>query len=57
MQVPGPTLIVNEGDTVTVNLTNNCECGRQHINPVPGFQWYRPADDGLLTKEAAPGAP
>src|SRR5262249_29527005 len=23
MQIPGPTLIVNEGDTVTVNLTNN----------------------------------
>src|SRR3982074_2546996 len=23
MQLPGPTLIVNEGDTVTVTLTNN----------------------------------
>src|SRR5437660_1838956 len=23
MQIPGPTLIVNEGDTVTVTLTNN----------------------------------
>ena len=28
MQVPGPTLIVNENDVVTVNLLNGLRCGR-----------------------------
>ncbi len=35
MQVPGPTLIVTEGETVTVTLTNNLPtAGRQHLDPV-----------------------
>ena len=58
MQVPGPTLIVTEGQTVTVTLTNNLPAaGRQHVDPVSRL----PGDDhaaalpGLLTQEAAPG--
>ena len=38
MQVPGPTLIVNEGDTVTVNLTNNLPAAAGNTSILfPGF--------------------
>jgi FtsP/CotA-like multicopper oxidase with cupredoxin domain len=39
MQLPGPTLIVNEGDTVTVNLANNLPALAGNTSIVfPGFQ-------------------
>src|SRR5262249_29650490 len=63
MQVPGPTLIVTEGQTVTVNLTNNLPAAAGNTSilltglnvttscsatPAVGVQ-------GLLTCEAPPG--
>jgi FtsP/CotA-like multicopper oxidase with cupredoxin domain len=69
MQVPGPTLIVTEGDTVTINLKNNlpAPAGRTSIL-FPGFQVCVGSVSstgcaaisgngvpGLLTQEAANG--
>ena len=58
MQVPGPTLIVNEGDTVTVNLTNNLPPAAGNTSILfPGFTLTSvcpPAQQGLLTCEAPP---
>jgi FtsP/CotA-like multicopper oxidase with cupredoxin domain len=64
MQVPGPTLIVTEGDTVTVNLTNNLPTAAGNTSIVfPGFVVTAacPASvatgapqQGLLTCEATP---
>jgi len=59
MQVPGPTLIVNEGDTVTVTLTNNLPTAAGNTSILfPGFQLQAFTDGvpGLLTQEAAPGS-
>src|SRR6516165_2582182 len=58
MQVPGPTLIVTEGDTVTVKLTNQLPTPAGNTSILfPGFQLIPPTDGvpGLLTQEAAPG--
>jgi FtsP/CotA-like multicopper oxidase with cupredoxin domain len=69
MQVPGPTLIVTEGDVVTVNLTNSLPAGAGNTSIVfAGFQvcggtiaagvCTPSATDGvagLLTREAIPG--
>jgi FtsP/CotA-like multicopper oxidase with cupredoxin domain len=68
MQVPGPTLIVTEGQTVTVNLTNNLPTSAGNTSILfPGFQvtaiGVAPnatspcaiAAPGLLTTEARPG--
>ena len=51
MQYPGPTLIVNQGDTVTVNLTNTLPTGVSMI--FPGQQGVVAAGGtaGLLTNE------
>lgn len=39
MQVPGPTLIVHEGDVVTINLTNNLPAPAGNTSILfPGFQ-------------------
>ena len=39
MQVPGPTLIVTQGQTVTVNSDQRTsQGGRKHVDSVPGFQ-------------------
>ena len=39
MQVPGPTLIVTEGQTVTVKLTNNLPAAAGNTSILfPGFQ-------------------
>jgi FtsP/CotA-like multicopper oxidase with cupredoxin domain len=57
MQVPGPTLIVTEGQTVTVNLTNALPAGAGNTSILfPGFQ-VTPTGGvtGLLAQEAAPG--
>lgn len=64
MQYPGPTLIVNQGDTVTVNLSNALPLATLPVSIVfPGQQGVlatcAPAGtgcaDGLLTKEVVPG--
>jgi hypothetical protein len=56
MQVPGPTLIVTEGQRVTVNLTNGLPtaAGRTSIL-FPGFQVSTTGGaPGLLSQEATP---
>jgi FtsP/CotA-like multicopper oxidase with cupredoxin domain len=57
MQVPGPTLIVTEGATVTVQLTNNLPTAAGNTSILfPGFQVTATGGvTGLLTQEAAPG--
>jgi FtsP/CotA-like multicopper oxidase with cupredoxin domain len=57
MQVPGPTLIVTEGTTVTVNLTNGLPTAAGNTSILfPGFNVTSSGGvPGLLTQEAAPG--
>lgn len=59
MQLPGPTMIVTEGQTVTVTLTNALPAAAGNTSIVfPGFQVTTVGGiDGLLTKEAAAGTP
>src|SRR6201982_1572303 len=56
MQVPGPTLIVTEGDSVSVALTNNLPLGAGNTSILfPGFTVNATGGvQGLLTQEAAP---
>jgi len=58
MQVPGPTLVVNENDVVTVKLTNNLPTPAGNTSILfPGFKVTATGGvAGLLTQEAAPGA-
>jgi FtsP/CotA-like multicopper oxidase with cupredoxin domain len=53
-QLPGPTLIVTEGDSVTVVLTNNLPAAAGNTSMLfPGFQVSSSGgSNGLLTKEA-----
>ena len=63
MQVPGPTLVVTEGQTITVNLSNGLPAAAGNTSILfPGFNVTSscsatPAvgQQGLLTCEAAPG--
>jgi FtsP/CotA-like multicopper oxidase with cupredoxin domain len=57
MQVPGPTLIVTEGQTVTVNLLNSLPTPVGNTSILfPGFVVTATGGvQGLLTQEAAPG--
>src|ERR1035441_6194470 len=59
MQVPGPTLIVTEGDTVTVNLLNNLPTAAGNTSILfPGIQVTATGSSsvvGLLTQEGAHG--
>ena len=58
MQVPGPTLIVTEGQTVTVNLTNGLPTSAGNTSILfPGFSLTSTGGGvaGVLTQEAAPG--
>jgi FtsP/CotA-like multicopper oxidase with cupredoxin domain len=57
MQVPGPTLIVTEGQAVTVNLTNGLPAAAGNSSILfPGFNVTASGGvAGLLTQEAAPG--
>jgi FtsP/CotA-like multicopper oxidase with cupredoxin domain len=57
MQVPGPTLVVTEGQTVTVQLTNNLPASAGNTSILfPGFNVTTSGGvTGLLTQEAAPG--
>ena len=58
MQVPGPTLIVHEGDSVTVNLSNGLPTAAGNTSILfPGFQVTNPpfaGVAGLLAREAVP---
>jgi hypothetical protein len=58
MQVPGPTLIVHEGDAVTVNLLNGLPTAAGNTSILfPGMNVTATGGvTGLLTNEAAPGA-
>jgi FtsP/CotA-like multicopper oxidase with cupredoxin domain len=57
MQIPGPTLIVTEGKTVRVNLTNNLPTAAGNTSILfPGFTVTASGGvAGLLAQEAAPG--
>src|SRR6202521_5704436 len=57
MQVPGPTLIVTEGQTVTVNLLNGLPTSVGNTSILfPGFNVTTTGGvGGLLAQEAAPG--
>ena len=58
MQVPGPTLVVTEGQTITVNLTNGLPTAAGNTSILfPDFQMqaFTNGVAGLLTQEAAPG--
>ena len=57
MQVPGPTLIVTEGQAVQVTLTNSLPAAAGNTSILfPGFQVTTTGGvPGLLTQEAAPG--
>src|SRR5437762_2198741 len=57
MQVPGPTLVVREGQAVTVQLTNNLPTSAGNTSILfPGFNVTATGGvAGLLTQEAAPG--
>src|SRR5215469_15355639 len=55
MQVPGPTLVVTEGQSVTVTLTNNLPASAGNTSILfPGFQVTATGGvAGILTQEAA----
>jgi FtsP/CotA-like multicopper oxidase with cupredoxin domain len=57
MQIPGPTLIVTEGQTVKVTLTNNLPPSAGNTSLLfPGFNVTASGGvTGLMTQEAAPG--
>ena len=57
MQVPGPTLIVTEGQSVSVTLTNNLPTAAGNTSILfPGFTVAATGGvTGLLAQEAAPG--
>src|SRR5690349_1164305 len=59
MQVPGPTLIVTQGQTVVVTLTNNLPNAAGNTSILfPGFDVTSSgagSQRGLLTQEAVPG--
>ena len=58
MQIPGPTLIVTEGQTVTVHLVNNLPAAAGNTSILfPGFNVTASGGvTGLLTNEATPAA-
>jgi hypothetical protein len=55
-QYPGPTLILNQGDTVTVSLTSQLPFGRCTSMVFPGHAVTTSGgdQDGLLTRETCP---
>src|SRR5436190_19534448 len=57
MQVPGPTLVVTEGQSVSVTLTNGLPASAGNTSILfPGFNVTASSGvPGLLTQEAAPG--
>src|SRR6266478_300393 len=59
MQVPGPTLVVTEGQQVSVTLTNGLPASAGNTSILfPGFNVTMSGGvDGLLTKEASQSTP
>lgn len=55
MQYPGPTLILNQGDTVTVNLSNNLPEAVSIVFPGQENVQATGGSAGILTREAPPG--
>jgi hypothetical protein len=55
MQYPGPTLLVTEGDTVTVTLTNALPVATSIVFPGQSGVTATGGAEGLLTREAPPG--
>ncbi len=55
VQYPGPTLIVTQGQTVTVTLTNTLPRPVSIVFPGQGEVTATGGTPGLLTREAAPG--
>ncbi len=57
MQYPGPTMIVNQGDTVTINLTNNAAMPQNVSIIFPGQTDVTATGGaiGIMTREAVPG--
>jgi FtsP/CotA-like multicopper oxidase with cupredoxin domain len=55
-QYPGPTLIVNQGETVTVTLTNSLPVTTSIVFPGQTGVTATGGTAGLLTTEVAPGA-
>lgn len=56
-QYPGPTMIVNQGDTVTVNLSNELDMPVSIVFPgqsITAAEVAAPSAEGLLTLEAGP---
>ncbi|MFZ5998023.1 MAG: multicopper oxidase domain-containing protein [Nitrospirota bacterium] len=56
MQYPGPTLIVNQGDTVTVTLNNTLSVPVSIVFPGQGTVTATGGAAGLITQEALPGS-
>lgn len=54
MQYPGPTVIVNQGETITFNLTNTLTVPVSIIFPGQAGVTASGGTPGLLTQEAAP---
>jgi len=54
MQHPGPTLIVNQGATITINLTNQLSVPTSIVFPGQEGMVATGGVPGLLTQEAAP---
>ena len=38
--IPGPTIVINEGESVTVTLTNNVSCDKLPQSNVAGYEMY-----------------
>src|SRR5262249_51456036 len=57
MQIPGPTRVVNEGDNVTITLTNNLPAAAGNTSILfPGFAVTATGGSpGVLTQEATNG--
>jgi FtsP/CotA-like multicopper oxidase with cupredoxin domain len=55
MQYPGPTIIVNQGETITINLTNTLTVPVSMVFPGQSGVTASGGSSGLLTREAAPG--
>jgi len=55
MQYPGPTLIVNQGDVITITLNNQLSVPVSIVFPGQTTAIALSGSPGLLTKEAVPG--
>lgn len=54
MQIPGPTLILNQGDTINITLENTLSVPVSMVFPGQKNVLAAGGNNGLLTKEAAP---